>query len=366
LRRGKRKLERAILVTPQDDRIGAAAMEPRVRGGWLGLQWRWRYLLGGLFLLAALAAVGEHGTLSPFVFGGLGALCFLWTSLSRSRHLPAIGYSPLRESTLLRRAFVPFEWLTVVELKLSSQESARALSVLHDDLVIVAPPSEKPSAYLVVKVLAVGYRNAEARMSEKLRKLAGLLARRGAYLMPLDSLEAVRRFRPGLEPLKMDLRRDTVLEAVGHYPYDVLVVKPDGGRAKSLGAYLVGCSAMEEEVEVPSAGPDRNAIVTSDAAEKGRAALPAVRQSFERPPLLWEVISCVQERFHFSDPDGYTMFLNNMHVSRGSPLGAKMSLADGDSARETSNGSALMVESLGGAPVELTRAQLRMIVKMYD
>jgi hypothetical protein len=26
----------------------------------------------------------------------------------------------------------------------------------------------------------------------------------------------------------------------------------------------------------------------------------------------------------------------------------------------------LMVESLGGAPVELTRAQLRMIVKMYD
>jgi hypothetical protein len=217
-----------------------------------------------------------------------------------------------------------------------------------------------------VKVLAVGYRNAEARMSEKLRKLAGLLARRGAYLMPLDSLEAVRRFRPGLEPLKMDLRRDTVLEAVGHYPYDVLVVKPDGGRAKSLGAYLVGCSAMEEEVEVPSAGPDRNAIVTSDAAEKGRAALPAVRQSFERPPLLWEVISCVQERFHFSDPDGYTMFLNNMHVSRGSPLGAKMSLSDGDAARETSNGSALMVESLGGAPIELTRAQLRMIVNMYD
>jgi hypothetical protein len=357
LRPGRKKAERTIVVAAPG--VGAEAVQGSrgVRRRRLGLEWRWRYLLGGLLLLAALIAVGEGGTFSPFVLGGLGLLCFLWAPLSRGGHVPSFGYAPVRESTLLRRALLPFEWMTVIELKLSSQDSARALSVLHDHLVIVAPPSEKPAAYLAVKQTAFGYRRAEARMSEKLRKLAGLLASRGVYLMPLDSVEAARRFPLALEPVEMDLGRDSVLEAVGHYPYEVLAVAPDGARAKALGAYR----AIRSRSEVYFEGLDAEGKEPTGGAEAGPGArnvtLPSAHQSFERPPLLWEVVSCLQERFHFSDPDGYTMFLNNMHLGRRVPIGQKLNLLDG--------GATVTVESLGGAPVEMSRAQLRTIVKVY-
>jgi hypothetical protein len=357
LRPGRRKVQPTIVVTTPGVAAESAQAWKDGRRRKLGFEWRWRYLLGGVFLLAALIALSERGTYSPAVFGGLGLLCFLWGHLSSSGHIPSAGYAPASESTLLRSVLLPFQWMTVLELKLSSQESARALSVLHHDLVLVAPPSEKPAAYLVVKRAAVGYRDAEARMAEKLRKLAGLLANRGVYLMPLDSLEVARRFPKGLDPVKMDLGRDTVLEAVGHYPYDVLTVKPDGGHAKSLGAYLVARPAREEEFETAIAGGTEPMIGTPTAPKMSRAVLPPSRQSFERPPLMWEVITCLQERFHFSEPDGYTMFLNNMHLSRNVSIGQKLNLMGG--------GAAVTVESLSGAPVEMSRAQLRTIVKIY-
>jgi hypothetical protein len=363
-RSGRRKGVRTVVVAPQGAEDYGSARVGRARGSRAGPRWRWRYLLGALLLFAASLGLAAHGSFSPLVFGGLGVLCFLWASLSKSRFIPGAGYSPLSESTLLRSALVPFRWMTVAEIKLSSQESARALSVLHDDLLVVAPPSEQPAAYLVVRQAAVGYRGAEARMSERLRKLAGLLANRGVYLMPLDSMEVARRFQPGLDPVRVDLGRDTVLEAVGHYPYDVLSVRPDGGHAKSLGAYLVTRPAREERLAVTVAGRTEPTSASATPSAR-RAVIPQPRWPFERPPLLWEVVSCLQERFRFSEPDASTMFLNNIHLSRGAPPGSKMTLAEGRAGGERSNGPTLMVESLGGAPVEMTRAQLRTIVKMY-
>jgi hypothetical protein len=365
LRKGRRRLERTIVVA----QTGVAAEEARTWKDGGGprrprFEWRWRYLAGGVLLIAAIFAVGAGGAFSPFVLGGLGMLCFSWAPLSSRGHIPAAGYTPARESTLLRSVLLPFRWMTVLVLKLSSQESARALSVLHDDLVVVAPPSEKPVAYLVVREAAVGYRSAESRMAERLRKLAGLLANRGVYLMPLDSFEVARRFPSGMEPVKMDLGTDTVLEAVGHYPYDVLAVKPDGGHAKSLGAYLL--SRPPEEADFGRAlGATEQIGVAATASGTSKAFPPAPRQSFERPPLLWEVVSCLQERFRFSDPDEYTMLLNNMHLSRNVAPGVKITLANGSAEEESSGCSTVAVESLGGTQVELTRPQLRTIVRMY-
>jgi hypothetical protein len=51
------------------------------------------------------------------------------------------------------------------------------------------------------------------------------------------------------------------------------------------------------------------------------------------------------------------MFLNNMHLSRNVSIGQKLNLLGG--------GAAVTVESLSGAPVEMSRAQLRTIVKIY-
>jgi len=358
----RHKSARTIVVAPQgtEDYISAREGGKRSRAG---VSWRWRYLLGGLFLLGAFLGLGAHGTFSPLVLGGLAALCFLWTPLSRSGCVPAIGYSPVCESTILRSQLLPFQWLTVAEVKLSSPESARALSVLRDELVVVASPSEKASAYLAVKVAAFTYRSADAKMSERLRRLAGMLSRRGAFLLPLDSAEAVRRFQSGLEPLKLDADRDGVQVAVGHSPYDVLVVKADGVNVKKLGAYRVARSARDAEVERVIAGIPEPPAGSRAIPHAMSASLPQPRETLEKPALLWEVVSYLQERFQLSEPDGYAMFLNSLHLSRGEPPGTKLTLKG---AAQTGNtGSTLMVESLGGTPVELTRPQLRTAVRIY-
>lgn len=357
-RSGRKRAGCAVISAGPSDRpgpSGARAAMTDSRGGGVARKWVWMYLLGGLLFLAALIGVGEHGTFSPLVFGGLGLVCLSLGRLSRSGRLPAASFTPVTESTLLRSFGLPSRWLTVVELKLSTEEAARALSVLRDNLVVVALPSERPRAYLLAVVTAVGYSRAEVEMTQRLRRLGATLANRGAYIMPLDSKEAALRFAFRAEPLKMDLRNDTVLEAAGHYPYDVIVVEPDGLYAKAMGAYAVKVPDAAAEVDRLMTG--QPGPTTPARTSTGRAVFPSVRQSFERRPILWEVISSLQERFHLSDPDGYTTFLNTMHVSRNVPVGHKLNLAGA--------GATVTVESLGGAPVEMTRAQLRSVARIY-
>jgi hypothetical protein len=123
LRLGRKKVDRTVIVAqPAAYADGRGPEGERGKRGRVpGIEWRWRYLLGGMFLIAAYLAVAAHGTFSPLVFAGLGALCFLWAPLSRNGLTPAVGFSPLRESILLRNVLIPLQWLTVVELKLSSQ-----------------------------------------------------------------------------------------------------------------------------------------------------------------------------------------------------------------------------------------------------
>ena len=138
----------------------------------------------------------------------------------------------------------------------------------------------------------------------------------------------------------------------------MLVVKPDGLHVKSLGAYIVHRTDTESEIErVITGRPEPPAGAAKPPLAKS-ATLPSARESFEKQPLLWEVVSSLQERFQLSEPDGYVMFLNSMHLTRGAPPGAKLNL-------KQSNGSTLTVESLGGTPVELTRGQLRTVVRIY-
>ena len=356
-----------------------------------GFEWHWRYLLGVLLLLGALIALGAQGTYSPIVLGGLGLLCLLWGPL-RDRAIGGGGgssglfapaaFAPVRESILLTPRLVPFVWAAVVEVKFSSQESTRALAVLRDNLIITSLGAEKPGAFLEVKVIAPSYRSAEAKVIERLRRTAALLAGRGAYLLPLDSKEAVERFGQPTEPVKLELD-ESIVAMIGHSHYDVLVIKPEGSHARALGAYTrvaqgaagggeSGTAELEAMLaaggggDVPGPGmTTKTTTGTRDAS--GRAALPRPRQRFHREPLLWEVVSSLQERVRFSDPDSYTTLLNNMHVGRNVPLSQKLNLANGEGAAAGAgaDGTTLMVESLGGTPVKLSRPQLRAIVRIY-
>jgi hypothetical protein len=366
MRPGRRKAGRMILVTPQSEDVAGRSATARVpelgRRRASRFEWHWRYLIGVCLLVGALVSVGAHGTYSPLVFGGLGLLFLLWAPISKSSHFPTAGLTPVRESTVLTKRFLPFAWLTVAEVKFSTQEAIRALTVLRDNLIVTASNSEKPGVFLVIQVTAYSYRRAEAQITDRLHRLASVLANRGAYLLPLDSEEVVNRFQQRLEPLSLELE-DSVVATIGHSPYDVLVVKPDGAHAKSLGAYVRAAPTIRAgEIETEIAD-DNFRLGSSNVV--GLATLPRPRQKFERQPLLWEVISSLQERFHFSDPDSFTMFLNNMHLSRNAPLGQKLNLVSRGTEEGKAKGATVTVESLAGTPVELSRAQLRAIVKIY-
>ncbi|MDA4117553.1 MAG: hypothetical protein OK455_04335 [Thaumarchaeota archaeon] len=367
MRPGRRKAGRMILVTPQSEDGAGGIAAARVSGGGRmrasRFEWHWRYLIGVSLLVVALVSVGAHGTYSPLVFGGVGLLLLLWAPISKSGHFPTAGLTPVRESTVLTKRFLPFAWLTVAEVKFSTEEAIRALTVLRDNLIVTASNSEKPGIFLVIQVTASSYRSAEAQIADRLHRLASVLANRGAYLLPLDSGEVVNRFQKRLEPLNLELE-DNVVATIGHSPYDVLVVKPDGAHAKSLGAYVraaptIGAGEIEAEIAEDKSRKKGSSSVV------GLATLPRPRQKFERQPLLWEVISSLQERFRFSDPDSLTMFLNNMHLSRNAPLGQKLNLVSGGTEEGKAKGATVTVESLAGTPVELSRAQLRAIVKIY-
>jgi hypothetical protein len=434
--RGRRSAEggvtRRILMTGQgggmsEDGTIASAVSRR-RGA--GLGWHWRYLVGALFLLSALVALGAHGTYSPIVLGGLGLLCTFWGLLKRMVVGAAGGmggggglfsptaFSPVRESILLTSGRMPFLWAAVVEVKFSSQEATRALAVLRDNLIVTSQGSEKPGAFLEIKVVAPSYHSAESRVIERLRGMAALLAGRGAYLLPLDSQEVVERFQRPMEPVQLELD-ESIVAMIGHSHYDLLVIKPTGSHARSVGAYTRvrhGNGLEEEEFEAMLAagtGDAGSAVTSWRSPTQGgkRATLPLPRQRFHREPLLWEVVSSLQERVRFSDPDSYTTLLNNMHVSRNVPLPQKLSMTNGTAGSSSSgssnsgssnsgssnsgsssghdngavgveeggvahmaasapgrafvNGAMLMVESLGGTPVQLSRTQLRAIVKIY-
>jgi len=360
LRPGKRKVERTLVVAGRGDE-GEYAGTDRGRMKASRLEWHWRYAVGGLFLIAALVAISERGTFAPFVFGGLGLLCIFWTPLSSSRLAPT-ALSPVRESIILTSKLIPLVWTAIVEVKLTSHEAARALAVLRDNLIVTSPDSERPGVFLAPQVLAPSYRSAETKIARRLQKLAPLFASRGAYLLPLDSLEAAEKFQERLEPVKLEMD-DSIVATIGHSHYDVLVIKPGGSLARSVGAYsrvTHGLGGDEFEALVDGSKPQETTVI-----ENGRTSLPQPRQRFQREPVLWEVISSIQERIQFPEPDGYTMLLNSMHVSKNLPLAQKLSLASRGSADGKSNGATVVVESLGGAPVELTRAQLRAVVRIY-
>ncbi len=290
-----------------------------------------RNALGGFLLLLALVAFLAHGTFSPLVFGSLGAIVVFWGRVPR---LAAGTNKPVAESILLRSSVVPVSWAAVAEVKPATRDVGRAMAGVNGSVLVSV--SETTSIYVVVERTALTERSAEEAILAALRETALSVSKLGAYLLPLDSTQAHALLRRPLEASRMgggDWSR-----ALASGTYDLLSIRQEKGFAKSLGLFR----RVDEE-------------------GGGRAGIPPSTQEFAHPPLLMEVFKVVGDRVTtWPHPDQYTAFLSSLFATSGEPLGTRV--VDGGA---SSQGQTVVVKSQGSPSVELSRVQLRAVVRMY-
>ena len=291
-----------------------------------------RYALGGLLFLLALAAYLSHGTYSPVVLASLGLLVVLWGRVPKS--VLGSEFKPVEESILLRSSLLPVSWAAVAEVKPITHDVGRALAGVAGTVIVSA--NETPSIYVIVERMAPNERSAEEAVLAELREMALSLSPLGAFLLPLDSKRALSLLQPSFEASRTG-EGDWPM-ALASENYDVLSIKQEKGFAKSL--------ALFKKV-----GQGR----------EGRGRVPSSSRRFAHPPFLMEVFKAVGNRLTWPNPDQYTAFLSSLVATSGEPIGTR--ILDAGAAQQS---QMVVVKSQSTPPVELSRAQLRAVIKLYD
>ncbi|MDG6898780.1 MAG: hypothetical protein JRN24_03470 [Nitrososphaerota archaeon] len=111
-------------------------------------------------------------------------------------------------------------------------------------------------------------------------------------------------------------------------------------------------------VVLEAAGQDVRKIGAYRSSERGDRCVLGGEPT--RPITLWEAASIVGRRAGWTEPDEVTVFLSSLAATRGVSAGEKM-VSVGDAASQT-----LLVRSLRTQPVELSRAQARLLMTVYS
>jgi hypothetical protein len=203
--------------------------------------------------------------------------------------------------------------------------------------MLLTTDSERVSVYLPMRTLALSAPMADRKIVERLAPVARSLSAKGAYVLPLDGKEAGARLAWSLKPVDLALEygKNGVV-SLNSTLFDALVLKPEGHLIRAAAGYVKLPNPKEETVTLPSAG-----------------------RKLGSQPLVWEALEVLGEKFQVLEADAYTNFLSSVCATQGDGLGERL-------ASEGRDGSAtVMISSLGAPQVELTRPQLRAIVRAY-
>lgn len=281
------------------------------------------YIAAAALLALALVAFASGGIFSPIVFGALALVVLLWPFTPLG--LMASRVDPVSGTILLRSTFFPFVWHSVAEVKPGAEDLARALSSYEGKLLI----TKRGAVYAHVKVLALEARTAEEKVTGEFRRIASTLMPGGAYLLPMDCEASSKTFVTKLSSVSP--RSDPL---AGPAP-DLLVLDASGGFVSRSGSY----------VSVP--GESRGTII------------PDATWAIRKPPLTWEAIEALGKKLRWPEPDSFSNLLQSVHASRNEPLAERL-------ARLETSEKGVTVEALGGDRVDLTRPQLRSLLKIYS
>ena len=277
----------------------------------------------GLFVLSALA-FGMGGTRSPILLFFTGFVVLSWSRLPLGTIFAQVV--PVEESILLRSKYVPFLWYALAELKPGPEDFPRAASSFVGKMVIFV---DSAKAYVLAECRALGRDNAEAQLLSRLRASASSRQSR-AYVLPLDAKPASALFMHQLSQTKIP---DDLATHASSLP-SLLVVQAHDGRVERASGYKI-------------------------SAQTKSPSLPPRCKVIGKQPLLWELLESIGKRSRWPRPDAYSNLLDSVSATRGEPIGERLGGIEG-------SGGSVIVESLVGEKLELSRPQLRAIISIYS
>lgn len=297
--------------------------------GSIGVGGSWMRYLGFFFIFLAIVAVAGGGSFSPILFGGIGVVLVFYGRGSSGK-MPG-GLVPVRDSIMLRSRFVPWHWLALVEVKAATKDVAKVLPNVNERLLVRL--DGKASAYAVLQVSGLREADAEEKVVSRMQELSKILAPTGAYLMPVDATAAASLIRRRRRPVKLDV--GNLEQSLASTPYDMISISTHGHVAVALGAY--------------------------QSVDEGQEQLVFhTKQALKKPVLVWEIASALGRRAAWPGPDDQTIFLSSLAATRGESIGDRI-VENG-----SSSGTSLLIRSVRSNEIELSRAQLRALVRAYS
>jgi hypothetical protein len=278
---------------------------------------------GGLFVLSAIA-FGAGGTYSPVLLFLAGLIVFFWPKLPLGSIFAQVV--PVEESILLRSKYSPFLWYALAEVKSGPEDFPRAASSISGTLVIFV---DSARAYSLVECRALRRDHAESEVLSQFKDAASSRQSR-AYILPLDAKPASALFLHRLSKTKIPEDLATHTSSL----QGLLIVHTHGGRIDKASAYRISAPA-------------------------GSPSLPLRCKEIENRPLLWELLESIGKRSSWPGPDAYSNLLDSVSATRGEPIGERLGGIEGA-------GGSVIVQSLGGEKLELSRPQLRAIISIYS
>jgi hypothetical protein len=287
---------------------------------------RWINYLGIFFVVLCVMALASGGRFSVLVLGGVGA-GLLYLGKQWRSGFPGF-LVPEEESIMLRDRLFPLRWFSVAEVKVGNGDWSRALASLNERFVVM---TEKARALVVLQASALTEADAERKAVARVGEMSKLLGPAGVYLLPLEASEALPLLRQRCK--EVDVDAGSLDHSLATQPYDTLVVQPSGHLVAALGAYRV------------------------DETQRQRLVAEAKRV-LKKPVLVWEVTKALETRVKAAGPDDATVFLSSLAATRGADIGERI-------VQTSSGGNVLLVKSLRTPEVQLTRAQVRALVRAY-
>jgi len=221
----------------------------------------------------------------------------------------------------------------MAEVKISTRDLEGALSGASERLLLVSDPD--PRIFLVLSTKSFSRSGAEDRLISRIQSAAQALVPLGVYLLPLDSAQASAITE--LQSLRIKPQGEDLRQFISAFDFGAVAVEAEHGFVKSFEVYT-----------------------RSDKAQKARSVLLGTGERCGGLFALRELLHETLQKMGAPHPDRYTAFLSSMAATEGESLGQRLTQTAGQ------QGQILLVASLGTPQVELTRAQLQAVVKVYE
>jgi hypothetical protein len=288
-------------------------------------------VVGGILVLLSVFAFFSGGMFSPVVLGGCGLALLLRKRVSFQ--LPT-GVRPVKESILLRHRLAPYRWSAFAEAKVSTRDLEGALSGLNERLIFTSDP--RPRILVCFSTRSLSRVKAEDALTRRIQDTARALVPLGVYLLPLDSADAAGI--SSLHASRIEPPTSNARQNITTADYGSVIAEAQHGFVKRLEMY----SRLDEDA-------------------KATSVLSPIKNVDTSQMTLRELLHGVRDKVGAPQPDRYGAFLSSMAATQGEALGQRIT--------ETVQGGqeqVLLVASVGNPSVELSRAQLRAISKIYE